>query len=646
MCGFLGAWEGTGRWGLDWLERGANAIRHRGPDDAGYWVDQAAGIALAHRRLSIVDLSPAGHQPMASTCGRWVIVFNGEIYNHLELRADLGPRNWRGHSDTETLLVGFERWGIRDTIERAVGMFAIAVWDREHRCLTLVRDRFGEKPLYFGWQAGVFLFGSELKALRAHPAWDARVDRRALALYMRHCAVGGEWSIYEGIHKLRPGSMLVLDAEVLKAGSLPEPQSYWRLCDVIGAGRDHPWEGSEAEAIVELERVLTLAVRGQMMSDVPLGAFLSGGVDSSTVVALMQAQSAQPVKTFTIGFGESAYNEAEYARAVAQHLGTEHTELYVTPQEAMAVIPSLGTTYDEPFADSSQIPTSLVAELARRHVTVALSGDAGDELFGGYNRYFEAARSWRRLSGIPLPLRRGATKLVGALAPDTWTRLLAAMGPVLPSALRGPLPGDKLYKAARALGAKTSSDLYRQLVTTWDPAEVVLGVDEPAAVYSGMWPGLSTLEEQMMAWDSVGYLPDDILVKVDRAAMAVSLEARVPLLDHRVAAFAWRLPLQMKIRGNVGKWALRQVLYRHVPSRLIERPKQGFGVPIDSWLRGALRDWAESLLDEGCVKAGGYFDAARVRQVWSDHLSGRRNAQHLLWCVLMFQQWLEACRND
>src|SRR5574343_540364 len=345
MCGFFGAWEKAGRRGVDWLKQGADAIRHRGPDDAGYWVDQAAGIALAHRRLASVYRSPSGHHPMSSACGRWVIAFRGEIYNHLELRADLGPHNWRGHSDTETLLAGFERWGICATIERAVGMFAIAVWDRERQSLTLVRDRFGEKPLYYGWQAGVFLFGSELKALRAHPAWGGQIDRRALALYMRHCAVGGEWSIYEGIYKLRPGSMLVLDAEVLKAGSLPEPQSYWCLSDVISAGRNHIWKGSDEEAVGELERLLAAAVRGQMVSDVPLGAFLSGGVDSSAIVALMQTQSTHPVKTFTIGFGESAYNEAEYAMAVARHLGTEHTELYVPPHEAMAVIPSLGSVY-------------------------------------------------------------------------------------------------------------------------------------------------------------------------------------------------------------------------------------------------------------------------------------------------------------
>lgn len=649
MCGLTGFIErGHSNAELTALAAGmARAIVHRGPDDAGVWADEAAGIALGHRRLSIVDLSAAGHQPMTSASGRWVIVFNGEIYNHLELRDELEPQPWRGHSDTATLLAGFDRWGVCGTVERCVGMFAIAVWDREQRILTLVRDRFGEKPLYYGWQGGAFLFGSELKALRVHPAWQGQIDRNALALYMRHNCVGGHWCIYQGMRKLLPGTLLELPLASLTRGALPEPQAYWRLADVVDAGRASPWQGSESEAIDELERVLAQAVCGQMMADVPLGAFLSGGVDSSTVVALMKAQSARPVKTFSIGFHEEGYDEAQHARAVARHLGTDHTELYVTPQEAMAVIPRLGAMYDEPFADSSQIPTFLVSQLARQHVTVSLSGDAGDELFGGYGRYFQAASIDGALGRVPAWMRRLGAGSIRALSPGAWNSLLRPALSLLPPALKsGARPGDKLHKAAAVLAEAEPGALYRRLIGHWNPEEVVIGGSLPAVALDELHPGDLPLFEQMMLWDSLGYLPDDILVKVDRAAMAVSLETRVPLLDHRVAEFAWRLPHGLKVRGTEGKWILRQVLFRHVPRALIERPKMGFGVPIGDWLRGPLRDWAEDLLDASSMSDAGLLDPEPIRRLWAEHLSGARNWQYLLWDVLMFQTWLEATRNE
>jgi asparagine synthase (glutamine-hydrolysing) len=645
MCGLVGyisLHPQTDQEKLLLARRMAEAIRTRGPDDAGEWSDAPAFIALGHRRLSIVDLSAAGHQPMHSASGRWVIVFNGEIYNHLELRADLGEVAWRGHSDTETLLAGFERWGIRGTVERAVGMFAFAVWDRQERQLILVRDRFGEKPLYYGWQGDSFLFASELKALRLHPSWRGELERRAVSLYVRHNCIPAPWSIFRDVYKLLPGTILTLPVgERLSRGSLPNPEPYWSLSDVAVDGSARRWSGTDAEAVDELERVLRRAVGAQMVADVPLGAFLSGGIDSSVVVALMQAQSAQRVRTFSIGFESEDYNEATHAKAVAEHLGTLHTEHYVTAAESLAVIPRLPEIYDEPFADSSQIPTFLVSQLARRHVTVSLSGDAGDELFGGYNRYFLAARLWRGIARVPRSLRSGVASAIKAIPPSRWNSLYALASPLLPSALRLRLPGDKLHKAAGVLAASDQSALYRMLVTHWEPESVVLGASEPETAPQREWNGIESLAAQMMAWDAVSYLPDDILTKVDRAAMAVSLETRVPMLDHRVAELAWRLPDHMKIRGGVGKWVLRQVLYRHVPQSLIDRPKMGFGVPIDVWLRGPLRPWAESLLDSARIRGEGNFVVEPIHRMWTEHVSGRRNWQHHLWDILMFQAWLE-----
>lgn len=621
--------------------RMADALRHRGPDAAGVWVDEEAHIGLAHRRLSILDLSPAGHQPMVSASGRYVIAFNGEIYNHLELRQDLqGTAEWRGRSDTEALLAGFDAWGLEATLRNIVGMFAIALWDRLKRVLYLARDRMGEKPLYYGWQSGMFVFGSELKALTAYPSFDAEINRDALTLFLRHNAIPAPYSIYRGIHKLPPGTFLQVQAgqvDVL-------PVAYWAARSAAEAGQRNLFRGSDAEAAVELERMLGQAVGGQMVADVPLGAFLSGGIDSSTVVALMQAQSARPVKTFTIGFNEAGYDEAPHASAVARHLGTEHTELYVTPQDAMAVIPSLPDIYDEPFADSSQVPTYLVSRLARGHVTVSLSGDGGDELFGGYNRYFWARDIWRKLGWVPRPLRAALAGALTTLPPAAWDTVMQKLGRWLPASLRYANPGDKLHKAAEILAVRSAEEIYLGLVSHWrQPARLVANSQEPMTLLTdpAHRAELPDFEHRMMLLDTVTYLPDDILTKVDRAAMAVSLESRVPLLDHRVVEFAWTLPLTMKIRNGQGKWLLRQVLYRHVPQALMERPKMGFGVPIGHWLRGPLRGWAEDLLSESRLQREGFFRPAPVRQKWKEHLSGKRNWQYHLWDVLMFQAWLE-----
>lgn len=646
MCGLTGYWQVAGD-SAEASEAIARAmalqITHRGPDDSGVWVDAVAGIALAHRRLSILDLSPAGHQPMASPGGRYVIVFNGEIYNHLELRAGLPSIAWRGYSDTETLLAAFEAWGIEATLKKCVGMFALALWDRETRSLTLARDRMGEKPLYYGWQGDAFLFGSELKALRAHPAFCGEIDRDALALYLRHNYVPAPYSMYRGIAKLPPGSWLTLTTNA--AAVSPAPTFYWRACDAAQAGARR--DLSDETAIAALDALLRRATGGQMVADVPLGAFLSGGIDSSTVVALMQAQSSRPVQTFTIGFHEAGYNEAEHAHAVAAHLGTEHTELYVTAEQAMAVIPRLPALYDEPFADSSQIPTFLVAELARRHVTVSLSGDGGDELFGGYNRYVWASRIWRSLGWAPRPLRAALAGILTTLPPAAWNGVFAGLSLLLPKRWRYANPGDKLHKLAGILAVRSPEEIYLALVSHTDrPASVVIGSREPVTVLTDrrQWADVPDFESRMMYLDQMTYLPDDILTKVDRAAMGVSLETRVPLLDHRVVEFAWQLPLSIKIRDGQTKWLLRQVLYRYVPRELIERPKMGFGIPLDVWLRGPLRDWAESLLDEAKLRQEGYFHPEPIRQKWREHLSGQRNWAYYLWNVLMFQAWLECSR--
>ncbi len=620
----------------------SHALYHRGPDDSGIWIDADNGIALGHRRLAIIDISPEGHQPMVSANGRYAIAFNGEIYNFLELRRELerlGHR-FRGHSDTEVMLAGFSEWGLYPALKRFNGMFAFALWDSKERVLHLGRDRLGEKPLYYGCFGQTFLFASELKALKTHPAFQAQINRDALALFLRYNCVPAPYSIYQGIFKLPPGTVLTWNGKETH----PTPVPYWSAKEVAQLGTAQPWLGSESEAITQLEALLRDAIQLRMVADVPLGAFLSGGIDSSTVVALMQAQSSQPVKTFTIGFYEDAYNEAQYAKAVAQHLGTDHTELYVTPEEALAVIPKLPSLYDEPFSDDSQIPTFLVSQLARQHVTVSLSGDGGDELFGGYNRYFWGRRIWQKIGWLPQRLRQTAAHTLTWLSPQAWDRGFTQLGAFLPTQFKVPTPGDDLHKLAGILAVPNPEAMYTDLVSHWkDPEAIVIGGVEAVTALSDRknWARLPDFTQRMMYLDAITYLPDDILVKVDRASMGVSLEARVPYLDHRVVELAWRMPLSLKIRGLQGKWLLRQVLYRYVPQSLIERPKAGFGMPIERWLRGPLRDWAESLLDERRLRDEGFFHPQPIRQKWVEHLSGERNWQYDLWDVLMFQAWLE-----
>ena len=656
MCGLTGFLGGMGPHVAAEKEvlllRMAEAIARRGPDDFGYWCDVAQRIGLGHRRLAIVDLTAAGHQPMWSAERRFVIIFNGEIYNHLDLRQELEQIGaciaWRGRSDTETLLAGFEAWGIEGTLKRANGMFALASWDRQTHTLTLARDRLGEKPLYYGWQGTgrerVFLFGSELKALRVHPAFATEIDRGALSLLLRHNAIPAPYSIYKNISKLLPGTLLTVSM------ASPEPvlATYWSGVQIALAGVNDRFTGSTEQAIDRLEALLKDAVHRQMMSDVPLGAFLSGGVDSSTIVALMQLQSVRPVKTFTIGFKEAGYNEAEHSKAVAAYLGTDHTELYVTAEQAMGVISQLPLVYDEPFSDSSQISTFLVSQLAKQQVSVSLSGDAGDELFCGYNRYQMTASLWNKLATVPVPLRKMLAKSLTQVSPVAWSRITSIAGSLLPSWLRFSNMGEKILKGAGVLASSSDNALYLGLISNWDdPASIVIGGLEPPTFLSGNSPVLKGLNlvERMMALDLLTYLPDDILVKVDRAAMGVSLESRVPFLDHRIVEFAWRLPQDLKLRDGQTKWILRQVLYRYVPKKLIERSKMGFGVPIGSWLRGALRPWAEALLDESRLKREGFFNPFPIRLKWHQHLAGERNWEHQLWSVLMFQAWLDVEKN-
>ena len=637
------------------IDRMVKALHHRGPDASGTWVDDRTGLALGHARLSIIDLSAEGNQPMLSASGRYVLTYNGEVYNFQELRRDLDRRGhrFRGRSDTEVMLAAFDDWGIETSLDRFVGMFAFGVWDKSERRLTLARDRLGKKPLYFGWMGDTFLFGSELKALRAHPAFYGEINRDVLALYLRHGYVPAPYCIYRNLYQLMPGSVLGISGDHRHRESdfspFPEseqtpcrPMRYWSARDAVERGSAQVSSMSEQEAIEELDGLLREAVRIRMVADVPLGAFLSGGVDSSTVVALMQVQSTQPVRTFTVGYHEEEFNEARHAKDVAAHLGTDHTELYVTPQDAMAVIPRLPQLYDEPFGDSSQIPTFLVSELTRRHITVSLSGDGGDELFGGYTRYFNCQLIWNRLMTIPAPLRRVLAFGIHSVSPSQWTALVRYMTPLLPKRLRMTLPGDKLYKLANLLIMAGPETLYHRLISQWpDPTAVVLGSVEPSTPVTdrARWATVPGLMEQMMYLDTVTYLPDDILVKIDRASMGIGLETRTPLLDHRVVELAWRLPTSLKVRNGEGKWALRQVLHKYVPRRLIDRPKMGFGIPIDSWLRGSLRAWAESLIEEQRLRDEGFFDPVPIRERWAAHLSGQQDWQYALWTVLMFQAW-------
>ena len=703
MCGFCG-FITTDKNVLTRAELSATsmalAIQHRGPDDAGAWADASAGIALGFRRLSILDLSSAGYQPMRSASGRFVMTFNGEIYNHTDLRellraAQLGKpvQPWRGHSDSETLLACFEAWGLEETLQKTVGMFAIALWDTQTRTLHLARDRFGEKPLYYGWAttastaAPAFVFGSELKALRAYPGFANPVSREALALYMRFTYVPAPYSIYQNIFKLEPGCMLSINSDFSTKINEALPQAsilpvaaqvpsmltaplrppalqgglcmhrWWSLASVVEAGAQNQIR-SEDEALETLEQRLKDAVRVQSLADVPLGAFLSGGVDSSCIVALMQLQASSPVKTFTVGFEEAGFDESPHARAVAKHLGTEHNSLFVSAKQAQAVIADLPALYDEPFADSSQIPTHLVCKAARQQVTVALSGDAGDELFGGYNRYFWGPRIWSRLAWLPYPARQALGAGIRAVPTAGWDALSRPVNALVPASKNFARAGERAHKlAARLGGVHNLDELYNSLVSEWqNPAQVVKGAGgetggllrEPASMLSDPWPAAGAEQHQlrMMYRDSMTYLPDDILCKVDRAAMSTSLETRVPFLDHRVAELAWRLPLNMKIRNDQGKWALRQVLYKYVPKELIDRPKAGFAIPVGQWLRGPLKDWAEALLDEKRLELEGYFHPKPIRDKWVQHITGRYDHTPSLWAVLMFQSWLESTHQS
>ena len=650
MCGIFGI---VAKNGVEpaLLERISRVLAHRGPDDKGFWIEDNGSIALGHRRLSIVDLSPAGHEPMHSASGRWVITFNGEIYNHAELRKELEAegcvpeKGWRGHSDVETLLEAIDRWGLEETLGRCAGMFAFALWDRRTRSLKLVRDRFGEKPLYYGWVGQDFVFASELKAFREHPSFDNPTSRRALSEYTARICIPAPLSIYERIFKLPPASVLTLHGDRVPASldSAPEEgvdghlslRHYWSYREVVAAGLADPIT-DERDAKAELSSVLARAIADQAMADVPVGAFLSGGIDSSTVVALYQRNSNTPVRTFTIGFEDNALNEAPYARAVAKHLGTVHHEQIVTHKEAMDVIPLLPTIYDEPFADASQIPTYLVSRAARSQVTVALTGDGGDELFGGYNRHRLAPGFWRWIGWAPTPLRRTVAGPLSRLPPSLWdsgAHLVRSHGAFN--------FGPKVQKGLRVVAsAQSIDDVYATFLDDWSLQQrpvrgmadeipewdLAVGLDASAAV-------------RMMYCDAVSYLPDDILCKVDRASMAVSLETRVPFLDHRVAATAARIPIGLKISGAVGKNIVRELLYDLVPPALFDRPKAGFAVPLASWLRGPLRDWAEDLLSERRLRTEGWFDAAVVRERWEQHLSGRRDSAQAMWSILMFQAW-------
>ena len=647
MCGICGIWDpsASGQDVFDALPNMTSAIRHRGPDDVGTWALPDSGVAFGHRRLSIIDLSCEGHQPMTSVDGRYTTVFNGEIYNYLEIRRELSDAgfSFRGSSDTEVMLTAAVKWGVEETLRRMSGMFALAIWDKTRSKLHLVRDRIGEKPLYYGWTGGVFLFGSELKALRAHPRWQGTVDRDALTLMLRYGYVPAPYSIYQGIRKLRPGTMMTFDKVHREGVETP----YWRALDYI---REPSAEisPSDGEAVSGLDSVLRTVITQQMISDVPLGAFLSGGIDSSLIVGIMQSVSPRPVRTFTIGFEETEFNEAVYAKQVARHIGTDHTELYVTPREALDVIPNLPGLYDEPFADSSQVPTFLVAHLARQHVTVSLSGDGGDELFGGYPRYPLAKAMWNAIRWLPYPMRGGLGRLLESPSPQRWDSVLERLRAALPKGVRTDATGDRVHKLAGYLRAASTDEMYVGLVSQWhSPEDVVIGGTELPTLLTSDTSGRDSwnLLTRLMYLDLISYLPDDILVKVDRATMAVSLESRAPFLDRRIVEFALGLPLGLKIRDGESKWILRRVLEKYVPSKLIDRPKMGFGIPIDRWLRGPLKAWAGDLLAPDRLKREGYFRPEAITRKWNEHQTGNRNWHRHLWAVLMFQAWLEAERS-
>lgn len=619
-------------------------LSHRGPDDSGIWIDNCSGVALGHTRLAILDLSNSGRQPMSSVAGRYTMVFNGEIYNHLNLREKINKIatskvNWKGHSDTETILAGFEVWGVKKTLKNSIGMFALALWDHQEKALYLARDRLGEKPLYYGWQKGSFVFASELKAIKKHVSFEGEIDRDAIALQLRLGYIPAPYSIYKGVKKLSPGVFVKLSLKEKQPVEIVS--TYWSFDEISTSSMASNFYIDDKEAIKQLDNLLQKSICDQMLSDVPLGAFLSGGVDSSCVVALMQAQSPKKVKTFSIGFEEPAFNEAIYAKAVADHLNTDHLELYVSSRQALDVIPRLPSLYDEPFSDPSQIPTFLVSEMARQHVTVALTGDGGDELFGGYNRYLGTQQWWGKIKFFPSQLRYFAAMGLQSIGSSRWNKIGHAIDYTVGSQDQWTDLSNKISKIVEVLKIDDTASLYRDLVSHWtQTSDLVINGIEPSTRITS--PLINTsIVEQMMVLDTLTYLPDDVLVKVDRAAMGVGLETRVPILDHRIVEFASRLPLHMKIRNGKGKWVLREILYKYVPRELIERPKAGFGVPIDAWLRGPLRDWAECLLDGSRLRREGFLNPEPIRSKWEEHLSGKRNWQQPLWNVLMFQAWLE-----
>jgi len=626
--------------------RMANTLAHRGPDASGTYADPETGLGLAHRRLSILDLTDSGAQPMKSAGGRFVLIHNGEIYNFLELRKELegqgGPfLPWRSDSDTEVMLAAFQAWGIETALTRFTGMFAFALWDTELRVLHLARDRMGEKPLYYGLAGRGVVFGSELKALRAHPYFEPEMDMEAMSLFLRYQYVPEPRSIYKNTYKLEPGHLLSIKAQF---PTTLAPTPYWSMRDVVSTAQSNPFTGGEGQAADHLEGLLRDVVRNQMLSDVPLGALLSGGIDSSLITALMQAESDRPVKSFTIGFSDKDYDESADAKRVAQHLGTDHTELFVTPDHILNLIPRLPELYDEPFADASQLPTYLVAELTRKHVTVCLTGDGGDETFAGYNRHFWAPSVWDKIKDVPTALRSIAADGARLVPPSGYDSLFRLAGELVPHAGRVRLAGNKAHKLADILSAESREELYKRLASTWlEPTSLLCKGAEPRTVLDNRetWPHLTDYTRWMQYMDSVSYLPGDILHKVDRATMGVALESRAPFLDHRVIEFAWRLPLPMLLKGKEGKRILRSILYKHVPKNLVERPKMGFGIPIDDWLRGPLRTWAHDLLSPEHLRKQGLFNPDEVTRQLTDHMSGKRDNQYRIWNLLMFQTWFD-----
>ena len=643
MCGFAGVLGGNHAANKDALRLMTDTLKHRGPDSSGQWFDEKDNIFLGHRRLSILDISSKGSQPMSSQNGRYILAFNGEIYNHLEIRKDLEKKiniKWSGTSDTETLVMGFQILGIQKTIHSARGMFAMSVWDKKKKCLSLIRDRVGEKPLYYGWQNNdrnrSFLFGSELKSLKTHPSFVGKISKKAVLDYLKNKSVTGEDSIYENIYKVKPGYILTIDSN---SKDIDEYQ-YWSMKETIKYAKESEFVDTEDNISKFLEDTINDAVREQMISDVPIGAFLSGGIDSSTIVALMQKNTSNSIKTFAIGFEDKEFDEAIYAKKVANYLGTDHTELYVSSDDALKVIPKLSNIYDEPFSDPSQIPTFLVSQLARQHVKVSISGDSGDELFCGYNRYADTEKFWNRISFLPKNIRRSLSKVISKNELHFFKKIISCFG--------SNLSEDKIQKGVNLLSSNSKLEFYRRFISHhwYESNQIVLNVDDNSENKKKYFdlPG-TNFQEMMMIHDLMYYLVDDILTKVDRASMSVSLESRIPFLDPRVIETAWKIPINLKINSNNPalnqKAILRKILYRHVPKNLIDRPKKGFGIPISDWLRGPLIDWAESLINEERLKREEIFDYKDIRKKWNEHLDGSRNWHSELWGVLMFQEWLD-----